>query len=127
MADTLQQERMHAYLGGICKHLNSPATTVGGVDDHVHLLVLLDKTKALADYVRELKRASSGWAKEHLHREFSWQSGYGAFSVGHSQVDTVVRYIGSQPDHHRRITFKEEFLELLRQHDMEWDERYIWS
>jgi len=127
MDELRKQERVHAFLGGICKQLACPATVVGGVADHVHLLASLNRTTTVADLVRDLKRASSTWAKQHIHHEFSWQAGYGAFSVSPLDANSVIQYIANQADHHKVLSFQDEFREILRQHGLEWDERYIWD
>jgi putative transposase len=107
---------LHAYLGGIVRTANGIAESVGGVSDHVHLLVGLRATHRLADVLRELKSVSSGWVHNEIGvRAFGWQEGYGAFTVSPSQCAAVRRYIERQEEHHRTRTFLEEYLELLRQ------------
>ncbi len=118
--------KLHAYLGGIIRAADGVAECVGGVSDHVHLLVGLRATHRLADVLRELKAVSSGWVHDEIGaREFAWQEGYGAFTVSASQRGTVRRYIEQQEEHHRTRTFREEYLELLRRSDVEFDERYV--
>ena len=118
--------KLHAYLGGIVRTANGIAESVGGVSDHVHLLVGLRATHCLADVLRELKSVSSGWVRDEIRvRNFAWQEGYGGFTVGASQCETVRRYIEQQEEHHRSRTFREEYLELLRRHKIEFDERYL--
>jgi REP element-mobilizing transposase RayT len=116
---------LHAYLGGIIRTANGIAESVGGVSDHVHLLIGLRATHRLADVLRELKAVSSGWVHDEIgiHR-FAWQEGYGAFTVSASQRKAVRQYIEQQPEHHRTRTFREEYLELLRRSGVEFDERY---
>jgi len=107
----------------------SPAKIIGGVEDHAHILLNLARTVALADVVEKVKTRSSKWMKtkgENL-RDFSWQAGYGAFSVSHSNLDQVYKYILNQREHHHGNEFKDEFRGLLIKHDMEWDERYVWD
>jgi REP element-mobilizing transposase RayT len=120
---------MHRYLGGISKTLDCPPLIVGGVEDHVHILAGLGRSKSQAEWIKELKRASSAWIKrrEPSLREFAWQIGYGAFSVDPTSSERVRRYIERQEEHHRTVTFQEEFRTLLREHGIEWDERYIWG
>lgn len=119
--------RVHPYLGGIIREFGGTAITIGGVEDHVHILMRLPATLALADALRLIKTNSSKWAHETLHPEFSWQTGYGAFSVSESNIETVRRYIENQEEHHRRMTFQEEFIQFLRRHGIEYDEKYIWE
>ncbi len=126
LVDRSLRVELHRVLGGISRKLRCPVLTVGGVADHVHILSILSRTITQADYVKELKRASSIWIKPKV-KEFAWQGGYGIFSVGHSQIPIVKGYILSQEAHHQTGTFQEEFLALLHAHDVEWDERYIWD
>jgi REP element-mobilizing transposase RayT len=99
---------------------------VGGVSDHVHLLIGLRATHCLADVLRELKSVSSGWIRDEIGvRNFAWQEGYGGFMVSASQRETVRRYVEQQEEHHRTRTFREEYLELLRRHKIEFDVRYL--
>ena len=120
---------MHSYLGGISKQLNCPPLIVGGVDDHVHILARLSRTMTIAAWIMNLKRSSTIWANQTgaLRIPFSWQVGYGAFSVSVSDVPRVRGYIEEQVGHHSRFTFQDEFRVLLRNHGIEWDERYLWD
>jgi REP element-mobilizing transposase RayT len=120
---------LHAYLGGIVRGLKGTALAIGGTSDHVHLLARLPAEVAVAECMRITKANSSLWVHERWpeRRSFSWQRGYGAFSVSESARDSVVRYIQSQEKHHRKMTFEDEFKELLRKHGVEFDERYLWK
>lgn len=97
--------------------------------DHVHLLISLAKTATVADVLEEIKRDTSSWikAKDRSLTRFRWQEGYGAFTIGQSQVGAIERYFARQKQHHRRTTFKEELVALLRKYEVEYDERYIWT
>jgi putative transposase len=120
--------RLHAYLAGIFAACDSPAITVGGVADHVHALFVLSKNRALAEVVEEVKKGSSKWAKANGGSpHFYWQSGYGAFSVSPSNEEAVVAYIARQEEHHRRVTFQDEFRQFLHKHGIAFDERYVWD
>jgi putative transposase len=123
------RDEMHRYLAGISAKLECPAIIVGGSIDHVHLLASQSRTIALAEWVKELKRVSSLWAKEKSPQWdlFHWQAGYGAFSVSQSQAERVRKYIGSQEEHHRRLSFQDEFRLLLRKHNITFDEQYVWD
>jgi REP element-mobilizing transposase RayT len=121
------RQRTFAYLGGTLNGIACPAVVIGGMADHVHLLFVLGRTMALSKVVEELKKESSKWAKDHVHSSFYWQKGYGAFSVSPSNVEQVKAYIEHQEEHHRTMTFQEEFRALLRRHQIEWDERYVWD
>ena len=129
LRDAAMRTELHAYLGGISKTLDCPPIIVGGVADHIHLLGRLARTISLADWVKELKRVSNLWLKGRgvEFASFEWQSGYGAFSVSHSNLDVVKRYIATQEEHHRQMSFQDELRTLLRKHEMEWDERYVWD
>ncbi|MBN1512482.1 MAG: IS200/IS605 family transposase [Phycisphaerae bacterium] len=123
------RERLYDYMGGIIKAERGLLLDAGGTEDHVHLLVSLPAHPSAADFLRLMKTNSSKWvhATFQQHRAFAWQSGYGAFSVSRSNDSEVRRYISSQQQHHRRMTFQEEFLAFLRRHEIAYDERYIWE
>ena len=129
LSEPALRSEMHCYLGGVLKHLECEPIIIGGVEDHVHLLVRLSRTCSVADMVKELKRGSSLWIKERESRleSFAWQSGYGAFSIGYSQVPVVRRYINHQEEHHRRYTFQDEFRRMLERYEVAYDERYVWD
>jgi REP element-mobilizing transposase RayT len=121
--------RLWPYLGGIARENDVGALAIGGVGDHVHLLLSLPSTLAIADAMQRIKGASSKWVHDTFpgHRNFNWQEGYGAFSIGISQIAATRRYIERQEEHHRKTTFQEEFLAFLKRHGIEYDERYIWD
>ena len=120
--------RLHAYLVGILANLKSPSLQTGGVADHVHILFALGRTISQADVVEEVKKSSSKWMKaEGGVPSFTWQAGYGAFSIGESQADTVIRYIQNQATHHRKVTFQDEFRKFLERYKVAYDERYVWD
>jgi putative transposase len=116
------------YLGGLAGKLKGKAYGVNGTRDHVHMLVSLPPAVSIADALRFIKSNSSGWMHNKWPtRAFAWQLGYGAFSVSKSNVPAVLKYIAKQEEHHRKWTFKDEFLDLLRKHQVDYDERYIWD
>ena len=129
LADKDIREQMHAELGGTSKTLNCPPIITGGVEDHVHLLARQSRTITLSDWVKELKRVTSIWIKTKgpEFKDFSWQAGYGAFSVSQSQSAAVIEYIQTQEEHHKKKDFKTEFREFLKRHEIEFDERYVWD
>ena len=129
LTDKAVREEMHAYIAGTCTKLGSPSMVVGGVADHVHILCALSKNVAVAKFVYDVKRSSSKWIKTKGHNfaVFHWQNGYGAFSVSESQVTRVKAYIANQEQHHRKLTFEEEFRRFLKAHPVEYDERYVWD
>jgi putative transposase len=120
---------MHAFLGGVSRQLGCPSIIVGGTGDHIHQLIRFGRTITQADWIKEIKRASSLWIKqrEPRLRNFAWQAGYGFFSVSLTDLDVIRRYIASQEEHHHIISFQDEFRSMLKQHGVEWDERYVWD
>ena len=119
------RSRLHEYLGGTVAAGWLPAG-VGGIADHVHLLVALKSSHCLADVMRELKKASSAWVHEEIgQRSFAWQEGYAAFTVSATVRDAVRKYISNQEEHHRLKSFREEFVELLEKAGVEYDPRYL--
>jgi REP element-mobilizing transposase RayT len=127
LRDPSAREALHAYLGGISKTLDCPPIIVGGMEDHVHLLARFGRTITQADWVKELKRVSNLWLKDQGVGGFQWQGGYADFSVSPSNLEQVVNYIANQEAHHRKLNFQDELRALLRKHDVEWDERYVWD
>ena len=123
------RERLWPFLGGIARQNRMKAIEIGGVADHVHLLLSLPATMAIAKAMQLIKGGSSKWVHETFpeQRLFTWQEKYGAFTVSASRVDSVVEYIKGQEAHHRKQTFQDEFLALLKKHRVEYDERYLWD
>jgi REP-associated tyrosine transposase len=123
------RESLHAYLGAASKELECPPLKVGGVEDHVHLLCRFGRTITQAEWVKEIKRVSNQWLKGQSsdYLDFQWQGGYADFSVSQSDLPEASQYIMNQPKHHAKISFQDELRALLRKHDMEWDERYVWD
>ncbi len=118
--------RLHAFLGGVIRTLNGVPEAVGGVADHVHLLVGLRATHTLSDVLREIKSVSSAWVHENVGvRSFAWQEGYGAFTVSASQLENVRAYVQHQEEHHRTRSFRDEYVALLHRCGVEFDERYV--
>jgi REP element-mobilizing transposase RayT len=118
------QLKLWAYAVGICKNDGIFLLGVGGIEDHLHLLIQLPPTLALAKAINSIKSNSSRWANQEGQR-LAWQQGYGAFSVSYSLVATVLQYINKQKEHHKKMTFQEEFLALLKKHGVEFDPRYV--
>src|SRR2546429_5437382 len=123
------RERLWPFLGGIARQNKMKAIEIGGVDDHVHTLLSLPATMSVAKALQLIKGGSSKWVHETFpeHRLFGWQQKYGAFSVSVSQLDKISQYIKGQEEHHRKVTFQEEFLTLLKKHRLEYDARYLWD
>jgi REP element-mobilizing transposase RayT len=129
LRDSGLRAEMHRLLGGISNSMNCQSIVVGGVKDHVHILGRQASTVALADWVKELKRQSSAWAKRRSPelQDFSWQAGYGAFSVSQSGKKKAIHYIANQDEHHRKETFQDEYRRLLKLHEIDWNEQYVWG
>jgi putative transposase len=123
------QVDLFPYLGGILRNLNSPPIQVGGYDDHVHILFGLSRTLSIAQTVEKVKTASSGWIKEQFpeRRTFSWQAGYASLSVDSWDYAGVVAYILSQGEHHKKVSFTDEYRQMLELSGVEYDERYMWD
>jgi len=120
------QPRMWAYVAGTCQKLGILVHAVGGMDDHIHFLIQVPPSLAVANAVLAIKSNSSKWANEEGCK-FAWQQGYGAFSVSSSNVPMVVRYIQNQKVHHRKMSFDAEFLALLKKHGMEFDSKFVFG
>ena len=120
---------LHAYLAGLCRSKGSQAYRVGGTEDHIHIACTLPRTLTMAKLLEEIKKSSSIWMKQQEQgiSHFSWQAGYGIFSLGQSQLPALLQYIDNQEEHHRTRTFKEELIELLEKYGVEYDEKYLWD
>ena len=123
------EQRVWAFIGGIARAHKITALQVGGVEDHIHVLVTAPPTIAPFQIAKYLKGDSSKWIHEEFPalKSFGWQDGYGAFTVSKSNIPEVISYIESQRAHHRKKTFQEEYLEFLRANEIEFDERYLWG
>ena len=122
-------ERIFSYIGGIINGIGGIPMEVGGVENHIHILTTLPKDMSLSDFVRIIKTDSSRWIKkiDDYYSRFSWQVGYGAFSVSSSVVDSTVNYIRNQSRHHKRRTFRDEYKLFLEAYGVEYDERYAFD
>ncbi len=123
------REPLHRYITGIFQHHDSPLIATNSVADHIHVLFKLSRKFTIAEIVEQVKSGSSGWIKKQLpeFHDFYWQGGYGAFSIGQSQVNQVKAYIARQPQHHQQESFQEEFRKILLRYEVEHDERYVWD
>ena len=123
------QDELYKYITGITQNYGHKVLQINGMPDHIHLLFGFRPTQALSELMQHVKQDSSAWINQRgfLHDKFSWQAGYGAFSYAKSQVPNVIRYIQNQEDHHKRKTFTEEYLELLNEFDVEFDQQYIFK
>ena len=129
LLDPELKERLFPYLGGIIRAHDGKVLIINGPNDHVHILASLAAKHALSDLMRELKADSSGWIHKAFpaRQDFAWQIGFGAFSVSHSNLESVQRYIANQEEHHRKTSFQDEFVAFLKRHGSEYDERYLWK
>ena len=123
------ESELHPYMATVFREHNSPSLTIGGTTDHIHALFTLGRSIAIADIVEEIKTSSSKWIKTKgsEYRNFHWQRGYGAFSIGQSSVTTLKRYIANQKSHHRHVTFQDEYRKFLNRYEIDCDERYVWD
>ena len=123
------EKRVWSYLGGIAKEQKMKPIQIGGIDDHIHLLLGAPPTLSPSKIAQLMKGGSSGWIHETFPdmSAFAWQDGYGAFTVSRSNIPDVASYIQKQREHHAKMTFQEEYLILLRKHEIEYDERYLWD
>jgi REP element-mobilizing transposase RayT len=122
------QTALWAYMGGIARAHEMKALAIGGTEDHVHLLLSLPSAKTIAKAMNEIKSGSSKWVHATCNQpKFAWQEGYGAFSIGMTQVESTCRYISGQMEHHKKRDFQTEFLAFLNKHGIEYDLRYIWK
>jgi REP element-mobilizing transposase RayT len=123
------EKELHAYQAAICRAQGSPALIINGAEDHVHILCRLSRTIAICDLLEEVKKRSSKWIKYKgkEYKDFAWQNGYWAASVGERGIERVRRYIANQKEHHRKKSFKQEHRETLGRHGVEFDERYVWD
>jgi putative transposase len=121
------QPRLYEYIGGIVRGIGGISLGINGMEDHVHLVAKLRPDLALSDVLRELKSNASGWMHDVFPRlsDFSWQRGYAAFTVSQSNLEQVQRYIDHQKEHHRKVSFRDEFINFLKINGIEYDERYI--
>ncbi|MGJ8698110.1 MAG: IS200/IS605 family transposase [Verrucomicrobiaceae bacterium] len=123
------RDSFHAYLAKIVRDTGSECFRVGGVSDHVHLAIRLARPVSQSELIEKLKTTSSKWIKTQgvPYTKFSWQRGYGVFSISRGHLEALVSYIGNQEEHHRTISFQDEFRKLLQKNQTEFDERYLWD
>ena len=121
------RDRLYEYIGGTTRGLKGICLEIGGVDDHIHMITKLPPTRDVWEFLEKLKPSVTNWARPIIHPKFEWQNGFGAFSIGESQIPAVRRYIQSQEEHHKKISFEDEFKKMLRQANVEFDERFLWK
>ncbi len=123
------RERVFKYMSGIVEELDHKSIIVNGHSDHVHLFVGLNPKQSISDLVKAVKSSSSKFINENemIESKFEWQQGFGAFSYSKSQIENVYKYILNQEEHHKKRSFKEEYLEFLEKFEIEYDERFLWE
>ena len=122
------EKELYAYIGGIIKANESFPIKINGTKDHLHILTTMSKNLSLAKFVEEIKRNSSRWIKNKgsYYQHFAWQGGYAGYSVSQSKVEVVGKYIENQKEHHKTETFQDEYVKLLREYNVDFDEKYLW-
>lgn len=123
------EERLYQYITGTVRNKGQKMLAINGVNNHIHFLIGMKPSCCLSDLVREVKKSSNEWIKENklTKYRFSWQEGFGAFSYSQSQLDQVIKYVMSQDEHHKKKSFKEEYLDLLKKFEIEFDEKYLFE
>lgn len=121
------QNDLYSYLSSVCKNHNSKCYKIGGTKDHVHIACDLPRTITISQFILELKSHSSKWMKTKCQPKFSWQNGYGVFSLGYSQLPILINYIDKQHQHHKKKSFKEELVEFYKKYSVEYNEEYLWN
>ncbi|MEZ5344729.1 MAG: IS200/IS605 family transposase [Pyrinomonadaceae bacterium] len=124
---TEYRDRIYKYICGTARGLSGKCIVIGGIEDHVHLLVTLKPTTNVAKFLQELKPNVTKWARQNIHPLFEWQNGYGAFTVSESQVAAVKRYIRDQKIHHKQMDFEVEFVRILEKSGVEYKREYLWK
>jgi putative transposase len=129
MIDVSFKEELYHYISGIVHNNNHKLIAINGMPDHIHIFIGMKPTQSISDLMQDIKGSSSKWIneKKFLKSRFEWQGGYGAFSYAKSQLDAVIKYIVNQENHHKKKTFREEYLEFLKVFAVEYDERYIFK
>ena len=127
LTDVELRARLHEYIGGTSRGMKCPCFVVGGVEDHVHIIASQARTISTSDWVQEIKKASNRWMQGQGQPSFAWQEGFGAFSFEKKDIPRVAQYVGNQVEHHRKVTFEEEYMALLTEAGIDFDPRYLWT
>lgn len=127
LINTEWKDELYKYITGIIQNNNHKLIAINGTANHIHIAIGYKSHQLIPDFLQDIKANSSKWIKEKrfVKGKFNWQAGYGAFSFSHSQIDAVVKYINNQEQHHKKKTFKEEYIEMLKKYDVPFDEKYI--
>lgn len=123
------EERLFQYITGIVRGKEQKMLAINGTQNHIHLFIEMKPSCCLSDLIREIKKSSNDFIKENhfTQFQFAWQEGYGAFSYSHSQIDNVIKYVMNQKEHHRKVTFREEYIDFLKKFEIEHDEKYLFE
>ena len=123
------EERLYQYITGIIQNKGQKLLAINGMPDHVHIFLGMKPDCCLSDLIREVKKASNEWINENklTPGKFYWQEGFGAFSYSHSQIDTVIKYVLNQKEHHKKKTFKEEYMDFLKKYEIKYNEKYLFE
>lgn len=129
MIDKSWEEELYKYISGIVTNKGQKLIAINGMPDHIHILIGLKPSCNLSDLVREIKKSSNQYIKEKgfVRSRFEWQQGYGAFSYSHSVIDSVVKYIQRQKEHHKKRSFKEEYIDFLEKYQVDYDRKYLFE
>lgn len=123
------EEELYKYITGIIQNKEQKVLAINGMPDHIHIFIGMKPSCCISDLVREIKKSSTNFIneKKFLEFKFNWQEGYGAFSYSHSHIDRVVKYIMNQKDHHKKVSFKDEFEDYMRSYEIEFQEKYLFD
>jgi putative transposase len=129
LIDNEWKEQLNKYITEIIQSNKHKLLAINGMPDHIHILIGMRPTQSISDLMKEVKQSSSLWINKNkfIKQHFEWQEGYGAFSYSKSQIDNVIKYINNQEEHHKKQSFKEEYLEILNKFEIEFDEKYIFK
>ena len=129
LIDSEIEKELYAYMGKVIKECDSIPIIINGIENHIHILFLLSRKHPICDIVEQVKKNSSKWIKTkgNKYKSFFWQRGYGSFSVSPPLVNVVQAYIINQKEHHKKTSFKEEYIKFMRQYGIDYDERYMWD
>lgn len=125
--DPAWRPELHAYIGGIVRNRKGELLAAGGIPDHIHLLVRLAADRSVSDVLRDIKSNSSGWLHERGVMPFAWQNGFGAFTIHKALVPVITSYINNQVEHHSSVDYRNEYLTMLDDNGVEYDEKYLWE
>ncbi len=123
------EEELYRFINGVCRNLDCSVIKINGVEDHIHILLQLGRTTSTSKLISEVKSSSSRWIKTkgNQYSKFAWQGGYGAFSVSRPTIEGAIKYLSSQKEHHKTVTYKEELLVMLQRAQISYDEKYLWD